>query len=243
MEYALIFAAAVAAYFIKGITGFGNTLVMATLVSFVLPNRIITPVELLISIPTNLFILWRERDSVDFKVVLPLAAMLIAGIIPGVFFLKSGNEYILKAVLGIVCAGLGVDMLLRQSDAMKKANKAVLATLGLGSGLLVGMYGIGMPLTAYVSRTTVGKNGFRANICAVFVIDNIVRCALFSATGMFTAEVWRYALMILPFMLLGMFIGVKTDKRLSDRAVKHIVALLLVFGGISLAITNIISYF
>jgi uncharacterized membrane protein YfcA len=101
------------AYFVKGITGFGNTLVMGSLFSFAVSNRLTTPLDLLFSIPTNTFIAWRERKNISLKVVIPLSLMLLAGILPGTFLLKTGNDRILKAGLGIVIVGIAIEMFCR----------------------------------------------------------------------------------------------------------------------------------
>ena len=48
------------AYVVKGITGFGNTLVFSSIVGLFLDNRNISPVELVVGYPSNLLIAWRE---------------------------------------------------------------------------------------------------------------------------------------------------------------------------------------
>lgn len=47
MQNIYLFISTLFAYFTKGITGFGNTLVMGSLFSFVVSNRLTTPVDLL----------------------------------------------------------------------------------------------------------------------------------------------------------------------------------------------------
>lgn len=71
--------AAVAAYFIKGLCGFANTLVFTSILSFGASNANISPIDLLLGYPTNLILTWRNRKSLDPKVYLPLAALLLAG--------------------------------------------------------------------------------------------------------------------------------------------------------------------
>ena len=67
---------AVVAYFVKGLTGFANTLVFNTLLSFTSDNVNISPVELVVSYPTNLVIAWRERRSINWRACLPVAALI-----------------------------------------------------------------------------------------------------------------------------------------------------------------------
>ena len=46
----------VLAYFVKGLTGFANTLIFSTLLSFTSDNVNISPVELIVGYPANVVI-------------------------------------------------------------------------------------------------------------------------------------------------------------------------------------------
>lgn len=81
MQNIYLFISTLFAYFTKGITGFGNTLVMGSLFSFVVSNRLTTPVDLLFGIPTNTYMAWKERKNISLKIVIPLSLMLLAGIV------------------------------------------------------------------------------------------------------------------------------------------------------------------
>jgi uncharacterized membrane protein YfcA len=188
LESIYLFVVVLFSYFIKGITGFGNTLVMAPLFSFVVSNRFTTPVDLLISIPTNSYLVWKNRKDLDFKTVAPLSLTLLAGVIPGILLLKTGNDLLLKSILGIVIIALGIEMLYRKpgQPGAGKGNKILLVVVGLVSGVLAGMYGISAFLVAYISRTSADRGQFRANLCSLFLVDNIFRLFWYSATGVDT---------------------------------------------------------
>ena len=83
-----LFFCTLLAYVVKGVAGFGNTLVLNGLFSLTVSNRLTSPADLLISFPANLYLVWRERASLDVRVAAPLAAMLVAGLIPGIWLLK-----------------------------------------------------------------------------------------------------------------------------------------------------------
>ena len=70
--------AAVAAYFIKGLCGFANTLVFTSILSFGVANANISPIDLLLGYPTNLILTWKNRKRLVPKVYLPLAALVLA---------------------------------------------------------------------------------------------------------------------------------------------------------------------
>lgn len=240
IENIYLFAAVLLAFFVKGITGFGNTLVMAPLFSFVVSNRFTTPVDLLISIPTNAYLVWKNRKSINGKTVAPLALMLLAGVIPGIMLLKTGNDLLLKSILGVVIIALGIEMLCRKPEQQGsgKDNKVLLVIVGLVSGVLAGMYGISAFLVAYISRTSADKSQFRANLCSLFLVDNIFRLFWYGATGIMTLEIIRFTLFIAPAVALGMYIGTKVDTGLKEETVRKATIYLLIVSGVVLLIRS-----
>jgi len=243
MHNIYLFISTLLAFFIKGITGFGNTLVMDPLFSFVVSNRVTTPIDLVFSIPTNIYIVWRERKHISVKVVAPLSLMLLTGIIPGTFLLKVGNDWILKSMLGIVVAGMAVEMLTRkpEKNGTKKSNPIFLTVIGILSGVLAGLYGIGALLAAYISRTTENKSQFRTNICCVFLVDNIFRFFLYLFTGILNVEIFHMALLLSPAVIIGMIIGVKVDSNMKEETVKKSVIALLIISGMVLFLKSFIN--
>ena len=209
MQNIFLLISTLVAYFTKSITGFGNTLVMGALFSFLVSNRVTTPVDLLLSIPTNSYIVWRERKNISVKVVIPLSIMLLSGIIPGTFLLRVGSDWILKALLGVVVIGMAIEMWTRKpKKALEKKNNPIfLIIIGVLSGILAGLYGIGALLVAYISRTTDSKSEFRANICCVFLVDNIFRFFLYLYTGILNKSVVNTAIFLAPAVIMGMYIG------------------------------------
>ncbi|AWK52730.1 sulfite exporter TauE/SafE family protein [Clostridium beijerinckii] len=233
MQNIFLFISTLLAYFIKGITGFGNTLVMGSLFSFVVSNRLTTPVDLIFGIPTNTYIVWRERKNISLKVVIPLSLMLLAGIIPGTFLLKVGNDRILKSILGVVVVGMALEMWTRKpnKNESQKNNPIFMVLIGVISGVLAGLYGIGALLVAYISRTTDNKSEFRANICCVFLVDNIFRFFLYLFTGILNKEIFILTLFLSPAVFLGMIIGIKVDSKMKEETVKKVIIYLLIISG------------
>ena len=163
--------AAVAAYFIKGLCGFANTLVFTSILSFGVPNANISPIDLLLGYPTNLILTWKNRRSLAPKVYLPLAALVLAGSIPGAFLLKHVDARAVKVLFGVVVAALGAEMFSREySKKRLRSSKIVLAIIGVTAGVLCGLFGVGALLAAYVSRVTEDGGSFEANISAETIL-------------------------------------------------------------------------
>ena len=237
--YLWIIAAAVS-YFIKGLCGFANTLIFTSILSFGAANANISPIDLLLGCPANLILTWKNRKSLDPKVYLPLAALVLAGSIPGAFLLKNVDARAIKLVFGVVVTALGAEMLSREYSRKKvRASRLVLVIIGVAAGVLCGLFGVGALLAAYVNRVTEDGSSFKANISAVFIADNIFRLILYSALGLLTMDTVRFALLLIPFALLGLAVGIKCSDHMDEKLVKKMTSVLLILSGISLILKNL----
>ncbi len=237
--YLWIIAAAVS-YFIKGLCGFANTLIFTSILSFGAANANISPIDLLLGCPANLILTWKNRKSLDPKVYLPLSALVLAGSLPGALLLKNVDVTAIKLVFGVVVILLGAEMLSREYSGKKiRASKPALVIIGLAAGVLCGLFGVGALLAAYISRVTEDGSSFKANISAVFIVDNTFRIILYSALGLLTLDTLKFALLLLPFVLLGLFAGIKCSNYMNEKLVRKITSVLLILSGFSLILKNL----
>ena len=239
-------AAAFAAFFVKGLCGFANTLVFNTILSFSGSNISISPVELVLGYPSNIIIAWRERKNLRPAVVIPISAMVMAGSLLGVFLLKNTDVRLVKIIFGAVVVLVGAEILFRgmhNSGPSEVSSGKILTPgmlfFGILSGILCGMYGVGALLGAYISRVTKGSSAFKANICAVFLIENTFRLITYTAAGILTAGALLMALKLVPFMLLGLFAGIKAASFLDEKVTARLITITLIISGAALIITNL----
>jgi Predicted permeases len=231
--------AVICAYIIKGMSGIGNTLVFSTIMSFKTNNINISPIDLILGYPSNLYITWKERKYITTNIWLPATIMVLIGSVPGILLLKTGNVVLVKTFFGFVVSLVGLEMLLRERAKGRKSTGRVLMTIiGIISGLLCGMFGIGAFLAAYTSRVTESKEQFRGNTCMIFLIENTNRLVLYLVFGILNLEMLKKAIFLLPFMLIGLMIGLFISNRSGERLVKYTVIILLILSGISLVLSN-----
>ena len=75
--------------------------------------------------------------------------------------LKHVDAAAIKVVFGVVVIVLGAEMLLRECRASKsESSKFILAVIGVLSGMLCGLFGVGALLAAYVGRVTEDSESF-----------------------------------------------------------------------------------
>ena len=153
---ALWMLAALVGYFVKGVAGIGNTLVVTSVMAYSRTNAEITPVELLLCIPTNLVVTWVYRKYINWKLAIAPLCMVLIGDILGVLLLKNVDVSAMKTVFGVVLILLSVEQLWRELRGKpgKAAHPALMLALGISAGVLCGMFGVGALLAAYFARVT-----------------------------------------------------------------------------------------
>ena len=228
------------AFFVKGLCGFANTLVFTSILSFGNNNINISPVDLMLTYPSNLMLTWKERKHIQLSMFIPLSVMIVLGSVPGILFLKNADVSSLKVLFGVLVIFFGVEMLVRELQKKKiKQSKLALYTIGVLAGIVCGLFGVGALLSAYVGRVTEDSSTFKANMCSVFCVENTLRLILYIVWGIITLESVKQALILAPFMLLGMFLGMKSGSVLDEKIVKKAVIVMLIISGVALIITSL----
>lgn len=229
-----------AAFFVKGMCGFANTLVFTSILSYGTANVNISPIELLIGYPMNLLMTWNNRKELKTKIWLPLSLLVLLGSIPGAIMLKNIDAGIIKVFFGFVVTALGLQMFVQEYQKKQtEPSKVMLLLISVFGGMLCGIFGVGALLGVCVTRMTKTGSEFKGNVSAVFSVENTTRLFTYGMLGLFTPSAIRMALVMIVVALLGMFLGSKFSKGFRDKTVKKMVNVLLILSGIVLIIQNI----
>lgn len=224
------------AYFVKGLSGFANTLVFTSIIGFREDNIKISPVDLLLSYPSNALMAFKGRNNLDKKIWVPLSVMVLLGSIPGIFFLKNADTTIIKIFCGLLIAIVGVVMFFQEMGiGAKKSSKIGTFLIGIISGICCGLYGIGALMAVYITQTAKDSEGFKANICMIFFLENTLRIVVYASWGIITFASLKLALLLIPVMVVGLETGIFVGKRMEEKKVKMIVIILLIISGLVLA--------
>ena len=241
MDMPLWMLAVLVGYFIKGVAGIGNTLVVTSAMSYTRTNAEITPVELLLCVPTNLAVTWVYRKHVNWKLAIAPMCMVLAGDILGVLLLKNVDVTAMKAVFGVVLILLSVEQLWRELRGKpgKSAHPALMLALGISAGVLCGMFGVGALLAAYLSRVTTDDMTYKGTMSVIFTVENAFRIVAYSVTGLLTTASLINAAMLLPFMGAGLFLGIRLSSRMNARTMRIIIGVMLLISGVPLLMAGL----
>ena len=226
-------------YLVKGMCGFANTLVFDAILSFWQDNIEITPVDLPLSLVSNLLMAWHEHRSVSFRIWGLGALYMIIGIIPGAFFLKTQNPGIIKLILGGLILFLAAGMLRKKDTQERKPSPIVNMLIGITAGFFSGLLGIGALISLYIARVTTSVDAFRGTLSVLFIVTNTFRLLLYFHTGILTASTLATTASLIPAMAVGLWAGLKLSSRLDEALVKKIILFFLILSGLSLIALNL----
>lgn len=230
------------AFFVKGLCGFANTLVFQSILSFQNDNKNISPVELILTYPANIILMVKERKSLKWSVCLPLTILVVIGSVPGILLLKSADTTIIKLIFGAVTVAVAVEMFFRMRRKTEKEEgtgaKIMMFLIGLLSGVLCGLYGVGALLGAFIGKKTETLSAFKANMSFIFVVENTLRIVLYIVLGILTLEILNKAIILIPFMFAGLFLGMFASRFVNETLAKKLIILALIISGISLIVTS-----
>ncbi len=226
---------------IKGMTGFGNTVVMSPMYAYVISPKMTTPIDLLFSLPTNGWLFLKNRQHVKVSYIGPIILLMLVGTLPGALLLKYIDVTLMKLVLGVFIVIISADMFHHKYMKHEKLKPRpwLKVVFGIGSGITVGMFGISIPIAAYLTRSSSEPDVFKGRLSAIFLIDNIIRIILYTVLGIFTSPVLQLVILLAPAVMGGMYLGMFIARKLSIEWVNKLIIAMLAILGANLAISNI----
>ncbi len=228
----LAYAAAVlfAAYFVRGITGFGSALIAVPLLALVLPVPFVVPIIVLLDYVGSVSHSIRHFHHICWSDLLPLLPFTMIGILSALFLLQELDPGLLSKALGGFVILYAVYSLLPLPPL--HGSRFWAAPLGTLAGLIGTLFGTGGPFTViYLGLRDLGKTAFRGTVAAIFVMDGGMRLTGFTVTGLYSADNLLIAALGVPLLAAGMYAGGRVHTTLSRQAFVRLVALILLGSG------------
>lgn len=237
-----IFIVVAISFIIKGLVGFGDPLIFNPLLSVRMDNKHISPGMLPVSILLNAFIVYKSRDSIHPKRLLPICFWVVLGIVPGTLLLKYSSSWTLKVALGVLIILLGLEMLTRKDEATARPNAVFMAVMSFSSGVTAALFGINLLFLVYLERTTADRDEFRGSVCLVFLVESVFRLISYLANGIITPFSLQISAISVPAALLGTWLGMQIDKKIDDSLIKKLIVYVFIIGGISTVIRALLLH-
>lgn len=237
-QLAAIGAIALAAFVVRGVSGFGSAMVGIGGLSLILPPLQVVPAFLALELLTTAHLLpsvWKQVDWRSLRWVIggcllatPLGLSLLATLDAGLMRLMVSGS--LLAIAAAMLGGLAQRWAPQQTPGPAGA-----LTVGAVSGALNGAVGIsGPPVIVFYFATTAAATS-RATLIAYFLFTDLWALALAGAGGLLTGAALPLVGVALPFSVAGIWLGQRIYLRLSEAQMRRLVwSLLAVLGAAGL---------
>ena len=230
--------AILAAYVVRGMSGFGAGLVAAPLLAFVLPVHVIVPTTGLLVFILFIFLTLRDRHDVIWRELKLLAPPTIAGVVAGLFLFKLLDNQLLLILLGVFLILYAAYMLAVHAFGLPefKCSERWAIPLGFGGSFFDTLFGGGggTLVVIYMHARGIGRMELRATLAMLWFFEMIARIAGYGIAGFYTREVLILVAALLPIVWIGTWIGEHLGNRVSPAAFQRILAAVLMLSGLSL---------
>jgi hypothetical protein len=230
----IVLLTAVTAYCLKGITGFGLSLIMVPVLSLFLDFRVVIVIVTLADLVSSLIIFFKNRTKVDLKMVSVILIGLFIGTFIGVNFFNNFPTDLLKKIFGVFLIAITLKNIIKVKSSEKWAFKKSLGFLaGLIGGIFGGMFNVnGPPIVMFVKNSIKDKLKIRSNLSLIFAVDAGWRAFLFAQTGALSfSNVSIFASLVLPGILVGYLLVEVVFKKVSSRTVSKVIEIVLLVLG------------
>jgi uncharacterized membrane protein YfcA len=227
----VVFLAAI----VRGFSGFGFSLLAITALSLIYTPAQIVPSIFMMELVASINLLpsvWK----VHWRSLVPLSLGCFVATPIGVWALANVPAPPMQLALSIfVLIAVG---LLAMNFALKTMPGPIASTAaGAASGLANGAFGIGgPPVVLFYFASPAGNFAGRASIIVFFIFTDTIGLANQYVQNLITWDTAQRALLFLPLMLFGVWIGARSfksvDQALFRKIVLAVLALLAVLIGI-----------
>jgi uncharacterized membrane protein YfcA len=237
-QFVFIALIVLGASIIQALFGFGFGLISVPLMIFFvdLPTAVVTATA--VSTVSCAIQWWESRAVQAREMSQRLVCSSIIGMPFGLWLLLNLDARLMKGILGIVVL-FGVFLSIKGFD-LQRLPKTFDYTMGVVAGVLSTATSTnGPPLVFLLHARHFEPQDFRAVLNRVFTFLNFFTLVIFTLAGKMTGEALQLALLSIPVMGTGVFIGTRLRTRINPDHFRNLVIGLLTLSGLS-AIANAI---
>lgn len=231
-----VLAVILAAYFIRGITGFGSGLIAVPLLALMLPLQRVVPLVLVLDFSASLIMSHGARRQVQWHEVRSLIVPSLVGILSGATLLLHLPRDPLLTALGLFVIVFALRYLL-DVHGERPISRLWALPAGFSGGLIGALFGTGgPPYVIYLTHRIPNKSALRASLSGLFLLDGSLRLLTFLITGLLGLHLLPTLALAAPMVILGLYLGHRVHLGISQRQMMLLIGLLLLGSGASLLV-------
>ena len=222
------------AAFTKGVTGFGSSLIaIPILAAFVLVPEEARALVVTVNLILNIYILMSAK-KLSLSALKPFSwliiSVLVASLLSG-FLLPRFDHQAFNIVLGLLLVLTALNNLLNVQFKIEHP-KRYFIPIGLLGGALNTLIGAGsVPVLIFLANTKLKKDDFRIAILFFLMILNSGSLISFVMTSQYSFNILFMALISMPVVILGSFLGIKSQHKVNEVTFKRVIAVILLIMG------------
>ncbi len=223
---------------VQSTAGFGFSLMLVPLLSLVIGPKETVVLSNILSALLEAVLLIRVRQSVEWK----LGGTLFAGAVVGMPFGLLVVIFLSASALKIVIAATVIvfTVMLMRGLRFHAAGRAGNVAAGVVSGVLNTSTSMsGPPVVLYLQGRGIAPGPFRATLFAYFSAISAIAVGLLAAAGHFTGDVAAAALVAIPSLFVGGWIGNRLHARVPEARFRHLVYGILIASALSAMVSAV----
>ena len=232
----LLIAAGViaAAYFVRGLAGFGSGLIAIPLLALMIPLPIAVPLVVLLDYLASSSQGIRHRELIQWRDLWPLLPFSLVGVVLALFLFKQIDPVLLGKGLGVFIILFALYSLSSFAPGQQGGRLWAIPAGSMG-GLIGTLFGTGGPFyVIYLKLRGLDKSNFRATFAMIFLLDGAGRLLGYLVSGFYVLDVMLMVGFSVPIMMVGMYIGGHVHTGISQQTFQRTISLLLIGSGLAL---------
>jgi uncharacterized membrane protein YfcA len=224
-----------AAYVIRGITGFGSGLISVPLLALFLPLKFVVPLVLLLDFTASIVIGGFNFKRVKWGEIGVLIPFGLIGVVLGTNLLVNLPQNPMLIALAAFVFIFAVRSLFN-IHGEKLASRGWAVPAALAGGTVGALFGTGgPPYVIYLSHRIHNKSDLRATLSALFFTEGLMRIVSFLIAGLLVStKVWLAYFAALPLVLGALYLGGRVHVGLAASQMTRLVGVLLLVSSVSL---------
>jgi uncharacterized membrane protein YfcA len=224
--FALLAMSVMVASFVQGSAGVGFALIVAPVLAFLAPDLV--PVCLLVlMIPLNVYVAWRERAALDRPGAAWITTGRFLGTFGGLWLLTALTSSELNVLIGAATLLAAGATLLAPSFT---PGHRTLMSVGVITGITETATGIGGPPLALVYQHQAAAR-LRATLAFCFLVGQLMSLAILAMAGRVSAAQFGTALLFMPALAIGAALSRLLHDRLGGAPLRLFVPLFAIVSG------------
>lgn len=224
---------------VKGLTGFGFSLLTVPLLVVLFGPRTAIPVIIVLNAASNVPMYLHSRRWSSLRRIWPLVVAGIISIPVGTYLLLVLNTAVLKLIVGAVICLFALAFLLGFRREIRREKGGFIGA-GLISGILNGLISTGgPPAILFLANQGMGKDEFRANLIAYFLFLNVATIPVHFAGGLLSMEIAGLAAVFVPALAGGAFLGTRLVEYIPEAAFRKAVLAVVMAAGLMVALSGL----